>query len=115
MNTQEQTEITNNPKVVFLSITELFVGIGAIAVSLLIFWNIAKEVMEKETISFDASIIHLVYALRNPVMTEIMITITFFGSQTFLISAIIFIIIALFRKYKKMHSCLPLSLHLAQD
>src|SRR5258708_4346650 len=80
---------------------EILIGITTVLTSLLIFLKLADSVLEKERISFDTIIIHFLYLFRSPITTNIMQTITFFGGQIFLGSAILLTIIILFRHYKK--------------
>jgi len=101
MNAEKPRPISRDPLKHLTLFSEFVIGIFTILGSLFVFWKLAEDILEKETIFFDASIIHVVYAIRSPLMTTIMETITFFGSTTFLAIAIVITIGTLFRKHRK--------------
>lgn len=82
-------------------LTQICIGIASVIGSLFIFLKLADQVLDKEFIFFDNTIINLIYPLRDPMLTAIMQAVTFFGSQYFLGSATLITILILFRKHKK--------------
>lgn len=80
---------------------EIVIGICAVIGSLFIFLKLADKIIDKQVIFFDSSLIHSVYALRNPAMTSFMKSITFFGGEIFLGAAIIVTILILLKKHKR--------------
>ncbi len=94
-------EFSQSSKAIFALLTEIIIGIGLVVLSLFIFFKLAEDIVEKEVISFDVTIIHWVYSFRSPQMTEIMKGITFFGGDIFLTTAIIYVILLLVRTHKK--------------
>lgn len=74
-------------------------SVAAFAFSCLLY--LGEDILEKEVISFDVSIVNIIYALRTPSLTSAMLVITAFGSATAftILSSIVFIY--LFKKKQK--------------
>lgn len=106
---QQNIPISHDPLKHLTLFSEFVIGIGLMLSSLFIFWKLAEDILEKETFSFDNTIIHVIYSLRSPIMTSVMEFITFFGSGTFLTIASIVIIGFLFKYHRKdsyLFSCI---------
>lgn len=97
----ELFNFSRTSKVGLTLLAEVIIGIGFIAISLTIFLILADHVLDKETIFFDSLIINFVYLFRNPVATNLMKIITFFGSGFILGPAIFITIVALLKNHKK--------------
>jgi membrane-associated phospholipid phosphatase len=90
---------TSNVAIVLLA--EIILGVALTLFALAIFLKLGEDVVNKEVISFDASITQFVYTFRNPLLNTIMIIISFFGGEIFLGSGIIATILFLLKKQKK--------------
>ncbi|MCL4415370.1 MAG: phosphatase PAP2 family protein [Actinobacteria bacterium] len=86
--------------------TEVLVGIFLSFFSFFLFLKIGQEVFEKDLVNFDKSVSLFFYTIRNPVLTKIMETITFFGSGLFLTTSAVVIIIYLYIKNHRKESFL---------
>ena len=80
---------------------EVIAGVAIVLTALSIFLKLGDDVLDKEVISFDFSIIRYIYSFRNPLMTTVMNIISFFGGELFLGGAIMVTIFILLRKHKK--------------
>ncbi len=80
---------------------EIFIGFGAILGSLYIFVKLSHKIIYQEMIFFDKIIMESMYSMRSGQITLFMKTITFFGGEIFLTSAILLTIILLTRKHIK--------------
>lgn len=94
-------EFSKSSKITLALFTEIFLGILLVVTTLLLFLKLGDSILEKEAISFDVTITHFIYSFRNPVITQTMNTISFFGGEIFLGIAIILIILFLLRKRKR--------------
>ena len=80
---------------------EIALGIALALGSLMIFADIADEVIEKETAAFDLAVSDSIYSLRGPTMTKLMFGVSFLGSKEFLFLATIVLIIVLWRRHRR--------------
>lgn len=86
----------------FILVGEIFIGFFITLAALYLFIDIAENIVRNEAISIDILVTHIVFPFRNPVLTDVMHTITFFGGQDFIGFAIIATIFFLLLKgYKK--------------
>lgn len=98
----EVLSFSKSSKAAFILVLELFLGFSAVVVGLLLFSKFAEDVIAREVLNTDTTIIHFVYQFRNPFLTELMKAITLLGGQTFLGSAIIVTIVTLIlRRHRK--------------
>lgn len=94
-------DFSKSSQAIILLATEMLLGVGIVMMSLSIFLKLADDVLEKETISVDSTIIHIIYSFRSPLLTNIMNIFSFFGGEVFLGGVILLTIILLFKKHKK--------------
>lgn len=94
-------DFSKSSRAVFALFIEILIGISILLLSLFVFFKLAEDIVEKEVIFFDDTIIHFVYSFRSPQMTEFMKGITFFGGEIFLGIAVIITILILLREHKK--------------
>lgn len=80
---------------------EIVGGIILSLFSLLVFIDIAKDVLEKEGAFIDNAISQFIYSFRNPILTDIMLAISFLGAAFILEVATILIIILAWKKHKR--------------
>ncbi len=83
-----------------LVFTELFLGSIVSIFSFILFSKLSKEVIEKDKFNFDTIIINFVYQLRTPLLTKIMVFLSFIGSDLIVFLAFIIIILLIKKKYK---------------
>lgn len=93
-------DFSRSSQIALILILEIIFGSFIVLVSLAIFFKLAREIAEKDVISFDSTITNFIYLLRTPLLTTVMNWITFFGGEYFLDVAILISIIFLFKKHK---------------
>jgi undecaprenyl-diphosphatase len=94
-------DFSKSSHAVLLLTAELFFGFLVVVGSLYGFLQLADEVLEKEIISFDATVANIITSFRSPPMTESMLFISYLGNAYFLMYAIIFMILFLWKTHKK--------------
>ena len=67
--------------VFFILLIEIIIGILFTLVCLLILLKLRNEILEKELVGFDYSILRYLYSLRTPFLNSFMKSITSLGSQ----------------------------------
>lgn len=82
-------------------IGELFVGTAIVTIALLFFSYLGSQVLDKQAFVFDSSIQRMLYDMRSPLMTSVMLGITFLGSGFFLGGATIVVISYLLWKQQR--------------
>lgn len=97
----DAVDFSKHSTVAVAILVEICLGSLLILFSLVVFLKIGEDVLGKETISFDSTIIHFIYAFRSPLMTTVMRAITFLGGGLFIGSAIVVTIVLLVRKHAK--------------
>lgn len=80
---------------------EVLLGLLFCVLSLAIFVWLSKEILEKDTTLLDHGISVLVYGLRTPFLTQVMLWVTAFGSQIMLILAALVAVIFALKKHPK--------------
>lgn len=96
----EKMHFLHRNKVGAIIFLEIVIGIFLSIVSLIIFADITKDVLQQETMVLDTSLSQMVYALRNPSLTQIMIFVSFLGADFILFSAGILTILLTWKKHK---------------
>src|SRR3982750_847428 len=86
-------DFSKSSQVTVLLASQILVGIFITITTLWVFFALGEDVVEKEVVSFDALVIHTVYAFRSSITTEVMKAITFFGGEIFLGLAIVLTIL----------------------
>lgn len=94
-------KFSKSSQIALLLSSEIIIGFFLTIFTLAGFLKLGDDVLDKELISFDSSITNIIYSFRNPEMTSLMKSITFFGGDIFLGSATIMIILLLLRNNKK--------------
>lgn len=80
---------------------EIFVGMLATIGSLYIFLKLSHKIIDKQLILFDSTIINFIHNMHSPLLTDIMKSITFFGGEIFIGSAMLLTIVVLHIKNHK--------------
>ena len=80
---------------------EILLGILGSAVSLIIFSDITNAVLNQQTITFDSTVINIVFSLRSVWLTKIMLVFSLFGNQILMLGAIVIIVFLTGRKHRK--------------
>jgi len=80
---------------------QILIALFLTIISLLVFLKIGTEIIENEVLSFDSFISSIIYAFREPFITQIMLSITFFGNTLFLSVLSLVFITYLFSKSRK--------------
>lgn len=62
---------------------------------------LGEDILEKQVISFDVSIVHFIYAYRSPVLTTAMLGVTALGSATSFLILSIAVFLYLYKKQQK--------------
>lgn len=99
--TKQLVDVSLGSQVAILLIIEIFLGAVLTVFAIYVFQELAEKVLARETIYFDGAITTFVASFRTPVLTNIMLFITFLGSELFLDIVIVITILLLFRKHKK--------------
>ena len=92
-------EIRSFPAPILLM--ETLIGIALSIFSFIVFIDLRREIMEKESTIFDNSIWHFFYSLRNPFLTEIMLAFTFLGGVVIVGLAVCLSIFFFLKKHKR--------------
>ncbi|MBA3724428.1 MAG: phosphatase PAP2 family protein [Candidatus Levybacteria bacterium] len=92
--------LKNSPDgpVIFL---EIIIGIILSVISVVIFADIAKDVLEQETRVLDEALSQTVYAWRNPGLTEFMVFISLLGADIIVFAGGLFTIFLTWKKHKR--------------
>jgi len=77
---------------------QLSVGVSMVTFAFVLLLKLGDDILEKDVISFDTSIVNYVYSLRSEMMTKAMMLITALGSP---VAALIFSLIVIVYLYKK--------------
>lgn len=80
---------------------EIVIGIVLSVISVIIFADIAKDVLDQETRVVDEALSQIVYAWRNPGLTEIMIFISLLGADIIVFVAGLFTVFLTWKKHKR--------------
>ena len=89
-------------KTAFVLFCEIVIGIVIIMFSLFLFADIAKDtIFDKEVVKIDTDISHYIYSFRTPLLTEVMIFITYFGADLILVFSTVIAIVLSWKKHKK--------------
>ncbi len=80
---------------------EIVIGIVLSVISVIIFADIAKDVLDQETRVVDNALSQTVYSWRNPGLTEIMIFISLLGADIIVFAAGLFTIFLTWKKHKR--------------
>lgn len=88
-------------RVMFLLFWEVILGIIFTAGSVLLFIKIRGEVLEKDLLPLDLSILQFFYHLRTPPLNNLMIGISYLGGEIMIIFGILITIFLLLKKHKK--------------
>jgi membrane-associated phospholipid phosphatase len=78
---------------------EIIFGILCSLVSFVIFAKIADEVLEKDGASIDAFVSQAIYAIRHPMLTDVMMGISWIGNEGIIVATIILTILLLANKH----------------
>lgn len=82
-------------------VCEIFLGIIIIAASTILFADIAKDTLfDKQLVSLDMAISQFLYSFRTPLLTQIMVFISFLGADFILILSTVIIILFSWRKHR---------------
>jgi undecaprenyl-diphosphatase len=79
---------------------QIVLGLVLSLISLVIFAYITNDVLRQETMFFDTSLSHAVYAMRTPALTEAMIIISLLGADIALLFAGVITIVLAWRNHK---------------
>lgn len=105
MKTHKKERETLAPKarsrISLIIFSEIVIGMILSFFSLVIFIDIASDILEKEVIALDVAISYALYSLRNPLLTDVMFAISFLGADFTLGAATLVLIILAWRHYKK--------------
>ncbi len=93
-------KIILHSRVLMLLTTEIIFGVVSSLATVLIFLKIFQEVLESDTLLFDQQISALIYNWRSPELTKIMLFITNFGASYMLITAVLIVILFVWKKHK---------------
>lgn len=80
---------------------EIFLGIGLCVFSLLLFFYLAHEMINKEFVSVDTNISLFAYSLRTPLLTQFMLLMSSFGQNICLALTALIGVIFLIKKHNK--------------
>src|SRR5579872_3882607 len=94
-------KFTLGSRLAFILAIEIVISIGLSLLALLLFLQLGNDLLKKEVISFDNSIIYFFYQIRIPQLTSIMLAITSLGSGLFLIIASAVMMFYLYLKRKR--------------
>lgn len=94
-------QASNKSKITFILLSELIAGVLITILTLGLFLKLGENVINKEVITFDSTLVHLIYTFRNPYMTSIMKILTFIGGPTVTIILAVLITLTILRKHKK--------------
>lgn len=96
----------DSSKVTLILFSEIIFGVFLSVFSFVLFSKITKDVFEQDFSQFDSTIINFVYQFRNPILTKIMLAISFLGGAPFLLFCSLLIILFLIIKKHKHESIL---------
>jgi len=88
-------------KVAILLLTEMLLGIFLSISSNVLFIKLSTEVFEQPAFIYDQTISQIIYSLRSPLLTKIMLLITHLGGSYVLIPATIITIFLIIRKHQE--------------
>lgn len=80
---------------------EVVSGIFLSISSLIFFFYLTNAVLDKQTVIFDNTITSIVFALRQPWLTKIMLFLTTLGSEVIIFSSIVIVIFLTKRRHKR--------------
>jgi membrane-associated phospholipid phosphatase len=89
-----------NKRLIYI-FSEILLGVIISLAFLIFFAKIAREMIANDTVKFDINFSILIYNLRSPILTQIMIFITNLGSEFTLVVASISSIIFAWKKYRQ--------------
>ena len=84
-----------------LLLTEMVLGIFFSIGSSVLFIKLSREVFSEPAFAYDQTVSQIIYSLRNPFLTKIMLIITRLGGGYVLIPAAIITIFLIIRKHKE--------------
>jgi len=94
-------DFTFSSQGIVILVCEILVGIIAIAASSLLFADIAKDTLfDKQLVSLDMAISQFFYSFRTPLLTQVMVFISFLGADFILVISTIIVILFSWRKHK---------------
>lgn len=77
---------------------EILFGMFCSIASFLIFAKLTNEVLEKEGEAIDALLSHTMYAMRTPLLTDIMVAISWIGNEGILSASVLIVIFLLLNR-----------------
>ncbi len=95
------TSFIKSSGTIVLLFWEMILGILSNIVSVLIFIKIRGEVLEKELLPLDLSILQFFYHLRSPVLNKVMIAITYLGGEAMIGFGILIAIFLLLERHRR--------------
>ncbi len=98
---QTLVQFIHSSKLALLLFCEIVVGLMITASSLLFFLKIRDDILEKEFLHFDISILHFFYSFRNPFLNEIMIVVSFLGDQVIIVLGIVITMLLVIKKHTR--------------
>lgn len=90
-------------KTVFpLILVEIIVGIAVATAALLVFADLSRDVLSEEILLLDHFVSRSIYAYRTPLLTQIMLGVTFFGGSIMLLcSSLALFLFLIWKKYNR--------------
>jgi len=85
----------------FILSVEIILGLVLSAAFLFIFFHLTNEVLEKEILAYDIALSKMVYSLRTPFLTQVMIVISFLGVAPALATTALISIFLLIKHHRK--------------
>ena len=95
------TSFIKQSRTLSLILFEIITGICLSLFSLYTFIGLTEEVFEKDVNFYDESITRLIFLLRTPFLTKIMLMVTSFGAEYLLITASLMTIFLVYRRHKQ--------------
>lgn len=100
-NIKELLFLLNSSQIAWIIFLEIVAGIFVSVFSFLFFVKIRNDVFQNELMQFDTVIYQFFYSLRNPILTKIMIFVSFLGGDFIIYTSSAIIIFLILKKHRK--------------
>lgn len=80
---------------------QIVLGVILSLLLLLLFFKILSEVLTKDILFIDTTLLNFIYSFRGPLLTPIMHFMSFLGGELMLLSTALIVVFLAFKKYKK--------------
>lgn len=100
-NIKDILNLIKSSHIAFVIFLEIIIGAIISLTSFLLFIKIAKNVLENEFYQFDSMIFSFIYSLRTPILTDLMLLISFLGRDIVIFATVAITVFLFFTNHKK--------------